>query len=440
MTGACYLLETRKTKVLVECGLRQGNNFSEDFNSRRFSFNASKIDAVFASHAHADHIGRIPKLVKEGFHGKIYSTPPTKDFAKIVLLDSEKIIREEAHKEGREPLYDADDIKKTVSLWRTVEYHEEVVTNDVKAEFINAGHILGSSCVKISAEGKTVVFSGDLGNEQTPFIQYAEEIENADYALIESAYGGRRHDDSKTGRELLEDIIEGVVQQKGTLLMPAFALERTQQILFDLNALVENRRIPQVPVFVDSPLAIKLTDVYRKYSKDERYFRKEATDLIRGGDAIFDFPGLELTKTSAQSRRIDRAPAPKIIIAGSGMSEGGRILRHERTYLSDPNTTLLFIGFQVEGSMGRRILDGAKNINIFGDNVDIKAKSLSIHSYSAHADQPRLLEWLYPMRLSLKKVFVVQGEEEQSKILSEKIRDEFAIKTHIPSFGETTVL
>ncbi|MEK7114539.1 MAG: MBL fold metallo-hydrolase, partial [Patescibacteria group bacterium] len=297
----------------------------------------------------------------------------------------------------------------------------------------------------VSAEGKKIIFSGDLGNVPAPLVKDTEIINKADYVLIESAYGGRIHEDLETRKEILEDSMEETVKAGGVLMIPAFAMERTQELLYELNELVENGRIPKMPIFVDSPLAIKLTSVYKKYSQNPDYFDQEALSALRKGDAIFDFSGLKLTLTTEQSKEINDVPPPKIIIAGSGMSQGGRILHHEYRYLSDPKNMILFIGYQSQGSLGRRILDGAKigrpfSVKIFGEEIPVKCKVKAIGGYSAHADQPRLLNWLNPMRLTLKKVFIVQGEEDQMIPLAARIKDELAIETEIPSKGEEIVL
>ncbi|MBI3088674.1 MAG: MBL fold metallo-hydrolase, partial [Candidatus Colwellbacteria bacterium] len=252
--------------------------------------------------------------------------------------------------------------------------------------------------------------------------------------------GGRTHEAEGSRKGELENIIEGTIKDGGVLMIPSFALERTQELLYELNELVENGRIPRVPVFIDSPLAIKLTDVYKRYSKDPTYFNGEAISLLKGGDAIFDFPDLHLTPTTNESKKINEVPAPKIIIAGSGMSQGGRILHHEKRYLSDPKSTLLIIGYQASDSLGRQILDGAKSVKILGEEVPVRAKVKAIGGYSAHADQPALLNWLKPMRANLKEVFLVQGEEDQMLPLKQKIEDELAIDVRIPEAGEEAVL
>ncbi|PIP30036.1 hypothetical protein COX26_00810, partial [Candidatus Jorgensenbacteria bacterium CG23_combo_of_CG06-09_8_20_14_all_54_14] len=300
--------------------------------------------------------------------------------------------------------------------------------------------ILGSAILAVEAEGKRVVFSGDLGNMPPSFINPRESIPGADYVLVESVYGARVHEDLADRRDALEDLIEETVKAGGVVLIPAFALERTQGLLYELNELVEHGRIPRVPIFVDSPLAIKLTAVYQKYASDPRYFGPAAIASLKRGDALFNFPGLRMSLTKEQSKEINSVPPPKVIIAGSGMSQGGRILHHEVRYLPDPKSSILFIGYQAEGSLGRKILEGAKTVKLLGEEVAVRAKVKQISGYSAHADQPQLLEWLRPMRLSAKKVFVVQGEEIEALPLAQKIRDELAMDAVVPTEGEVVNL
>ena len=437
VTGSNYLIDD---SVLVDCGLNQGSSFLEKINFEPFAYDPKTIKAVLITHAHIDHIGRLPQLYKAGFRGDIFSTPPTKDFAEELLLDSESILSREARDKNKEPIYSIEDIENTMRLWKKVDYHEKFKINDLDIEFFNAGHILGSSVISVSSGGKRVIFSGDLGNSPAPFIKDAEVIENADYVLMESAYGDRLHENLGARKEMLEDFVEEIVKAGGTLMIPAFAMERTQELLFELNDLVENGRVPKTPVFVDSPLAIKLTSVYRKYSQDTKYFREEAIALLERGDAIFNFPGLKTTLTTEQSKEINNIPPPKVIIAGSGMSQGGRILHHEIRYLPDPKSAILFIGYQVNGSLGRLILNGEKWVKIYGEEIPVKCKVKLIAGYSAHADQRQLLNWLRPMRTSAKKVFIVQGEEEGASVLAQKVKDELAIEAVIPSVGEEFVL
>jgi len=440
VTGSNYLLESNGKKILIDCGLHQGSSYSELQNFEPFPYKPEEIEAIFITHAHIDHIGRLPQFYRTGFRGQIFSTPPTKDFSEFLLLDSEHILYEEARKRKKPPLYEISDVVATMALWHKVSYHEKVVVSGFEVEFFDAGHILGSSSIVVTVEGKRIVFSGDLGNNPSPFINSTEYIENVDYALVESVYGNRIHEDVSKRKEILEDLIEETVKSGGVFMIPAFALERTQEMIFDLNELVENGRIPRAPVFIDSPLAIKLTAVYQKYSEDPLYFNQESIRLIRKGDAIFNFPGLRMTLTTEQSKDINNVPPPKVIIAGSGMSNAGRILHHERLYLPDPKSAILIIGYQARGSLGRNLLEGAKTVKIFGETVPVSCRIKSISGYSAHADQNQLLKWVESMRLNVKKVFVVQGEEDQSLPLAQKIRDELAVEAEVPSPGDTVVL
>ncbi|RJQ29779.1 MBL fold metallo-hydrolase [Candidatus Parcubacteria bacterium] len=437
VTGANYLLEVQGEKILVDCGLHQGSYYAERENYEPFPYVPKDVTAVFVTHAHVDHIGRLPKLFREGFRGFIYSTPATKDFAEILLLDSHHILSEEAEREKRSELYSVGDVREVMKMWREVEYHKPIQYGNFRVEFLDAGHVLGSSIVKIYAEGKVIVFSGDLGNYPAPIVQRTEVVDAADYCVVESTYGDRVHEATGERQEMLEDALEDIVLAGGVMLIPIFALERTQEILFHLHELFEEGRVPKIPVFVDSPLAIKITAVYKKY---EDYFNKDTYHMVRHADDILNFPGLRVTLTTEESKEINAVPAPKVILAGSGMSQGGRILHHERRYLSDPKNMILFVGHQAKGSLGRRILDGAITVKIFGETVPVRCKKRVLGAYSAHADQPRLLEWLKPMRMRLKKVFVVQGEEEASSALAQKIRDELAVTAVVPESGETVTL
>jgi metallo-beta-lactamase family protein len=441
VTGSNYLLENGEGRILIDCGLQQGSRYCERQNFNPFGYDPASVDALFVTHAHIDHIGRIPKLYKDGFRGKIFSTPPTKEFAKHLLLDSEHILARDAEDMGLQQMYTEEDVENVMPLWETVKYHESIEFKGFKLEFFDAGHVLGSSFIVITnKDGKKIVFSGDLGNSPAPMIKNLEKVEGVDYALMESTYGARIHEDVKERKGILEDVVEETVKAGGVLMIPSFALERTQELLYELDELVENGRIPKVPVFMDSPLAIRLTEVYRKYSKDPMYFDNEAMERIKTGDAIFDFPGLEFTRTTEESREIAKVQAPKIIIAGAGMSQGGRIIHHEKIYLRDPKNTLFFVGYQAKGSMGRRLLEGAKEVKILGEKVPVRAKLRAVGGYSAHADQPALIDWVRPMSHSLKKLFLVQGEEDQMEPLKHKIMDELAVNTDIPTEGEEVVL
>lgn len=441
VTGACYLLETDATKLLIDCGLFQCPRFCEQKNEQPFPFNADALNALILTHAHIDHIGRVPKLVGEGFYGKIYSTKPTKDFAAIMLSDSLGILEKEARSENRDVFYTEKDIIKTLSLWEGVEYHHSFTVGDTTITLRNAGHILGSALVEIevpSREGKTkIVFTGDLGNSPNPLIAPTDMIAGAHHLIIESAYGNRVHERGAERKKRFERIIEDTVTKGGVLMIPAFSLERTQELLFELNDFIENNRVPRVPVFIDSPLAIKATNIYRKY---QRYFNKEAHKILAFDDNLFHFPGLTLTEKTEESKAINEVLPPKIIIAGAGMMQGGRILHHAKRYLSDSKSTLLFIGYQAKGSIGRRLIDGAEEVRIMGERIPVAATIKAIGGYSAHADAEALYGFVEHTKSTLKNVFVVQGEEEPALALAQRIHDNFAINTHVPMFGERMIL
>ncbi len=436
-TGANYVLESNGTKIMIDCGLHQGSHYAESENFEAFAYDPKEIAAVFITHSHLDHIGRLPSLVKAGFHGTIYSTTATQDFAELMLLDSEHLLASEAEREGKPALYNNEDIARVMHLWHGLEYHESVTIEGFKTELYDAGHILGSAIIHIEVEGKTIVFSGDLGNTPAPIIKPTEKIPSADYCLIESTYGDRVHEDVAGRKEMLEKAVIETVQAGGVLMIPTFAMERTQELLYHLHQLFEAKLIPRVLVFIDSPLAIKLTAVYKKH---ESYFNKETQDLARSGDDILNFPGLRLTLTTEQSKEINGLPAPKVIIAGSGMSNGGRILHHELRYLPDPKSEIIFVGYQADGSMGRQLLEGATEVKIFGVTVPVRARRVNIPGYSAHADQPHLLDWLSSMAPTLKKVFVVQGEQQSAETLAGKITEEFHVAAEVPTAAESVIL
>ncbi len=438
VTGANYLLETKQSKILIDCGLFQGGGAAKEMNRQKFAYQPKEIEAVLITHSHIDHIGRLPRLVKQGFRGKIFATRPTKDFVRVMLFDAERINREIAKTAGKEFIYDRADVEKTLELFQPIDYQEKIKLNEeISFCFREAGHILGSAIIEIWAEDQKIVFSGDLGNPPVPLLRPTEFIQEADYLVIESTYGDRIHESKDQRKDLLEDVIEDTVAQGGTLLIPSFALERTQEVLYELNELVENHRIPRIPIFLDSPLAIKLTEIYQGYPE---YFNQEAGYLIKSGDDLFKFPGLKMTLTGQESKKIEQVNPPKIIIAGSGMSTGGRILHHEKRYLADPKNTFLIICYQVPGTLGRKILDGAKTVRISGQEVPNKIQVRAIGGYSAHADQAMLCNWVRPMKDTLKKVFVVQGEEKPALALVQRIKDHLGLPAEAPEMGQVVSL
>ncbi len=438
VTGSNYILEAESgEKIIIDCGLFQGEDYAEDENFKDFPYNPSEIGAVFVTHAHIDHIGRLPKLVSEGYEGPVYSTEPTKAFAEYLLRDSVNIISREAEKFGVPPFCTPGSIEKLMKQWQGMKYHETVNHSPFSVTFFNAGHILGSAFLRVEADGKSVVFSGDLGNSPAPLIKEREPLPQVDYVVMESTYGGEEHESREEVVDRLEDVVEEVGQTGGVLLVPAFALERTQVLLHHIHELMAARKVPEMAVFLDSPLAIMMTEVYDSF-RDE--LDKETQEFLKNHEDLFDFPNLKKTKETEESKAIWGADSPKIIIAGAGMSQGGRIIHHEKKYLSDEKNIILIVGYQVEGSLGRQILDGEKEVEIHGERIPVRARVRSISGYSAHADEPQLLDWLRPARFELDGIFLVQGEIDHMEPLSVSIRDKMAIPVEIPERGRTVKL
>jgi metallo-beta-lactamase family protein len=433
VTGSNHMLEGAGAKILIDCGFFQGIKVCDDKNNNPFAYNPSTIDALFVTHAHLDHIGRIPKLMNEGFKGKIYSTPPTRQIAQLMLEDTVRIIDREAKADNHEPLYHKDAVERAMAHWETVPYEQDVVIGELHIRFRDAGHILGSAMLEVNHNGKKLVYSGDLGNSPSPLIEDTAILSNIDYLVMEAVYGDRLHVDKEQRIKVLEEVIEDTVSRGGVLMIPAFSIERTQDLLFELNGLVEGHRVPEIPVFVDSPLAIKVTEVFRE---SESYFNRETQADIKGGDDIFKFPKLRFTPATEDSIAIKDVPAPKIVIAGSGMSNGGRIMHHERLYLPDPNSTLLLVGYQAVGTMGRALQEGIKTVRIFDEDIPVRAKIVTIQGYSAHKDMNALIEFVTVLQDSLKKVFVVHAEPGVALFFSQRLRDYLGIDAYVPKDSE----
>lgn len=440
--GSCFLIEYQKEKILVDCGVH--HDIRDEKNYEALPFDAREIKAIILTHAHIDHSGLIPYIYKKGFRGKIYATPPSIDLCEILWEDAFGLMEDATEREGLPLLYTKNDLIEALKLFQGVPYYQEInISSTFSFVFYNAGHILGSTIVllkikKSEFEETKIIFSGDLGNPFNLLLPETDLIsEEADYCLVESTYGNRLHEDSEIRKELLEDAVEEVIRNRGVLMIPVLALERTQEILIELNDLVINRKIPLAPIFMDSPLAIKVTEIYKKYLE---YIRFEAFKIVSGGRGLFNFPGLTFTLTTEESKAINAVPAPKVILAGSGNSEGGRILHHEKKHLPDPHSILLIVSYQDKNSLGRKLLEGAKEVEIHNEMVKVNCKVQQISGYSAHADQRMLLNWIEPMRFRLKKLFIVHGEEEAANTLAQLVRDRFGVITEVPDNGEEVEL
>jgi len=435
VTGSnCFVETNGGTKFVVDCGLFQGDEQTENHNWDDFSYDPVDLDFVLLTHSHIDHMGRLPKLCKDGFKGYVYSTEPVSGFAEIFLQDTRKIMQDEARKKNKPELFTDQDISNTMTRFKTHKYYEVFKpSDDIQVTFYDAGHILGSCFILIEADDKKIVFSGDLGNPPVPLLRNTDKLPESDYVVLESTYGDRLHKESGERLDELEAVVKDTISAGGVLLMPSFAMERTQEILYELNDLTSKGRLGNIPVYMDSPLAIRATEVYKKYTD---YFDKEAKDIASSGDDLFNFPSLKLIENMEESKALDTDVSPKVIIAGSGMSNGGRIVFHEKRFLPEPSTTLAIVGFQVSGTLGRRLNNGDKNVNIMGEPVEVRAKVKEISSYSAHADQKKLVSWIENKTGKISKIFLVHGEPEAKEALQAKLEGQATSGVSIPKTNE----
>jgi len=457
VTGSCYYVETNHCKFLLDCGMFQGHSKEDALNEEPFPFNPAELDFILLSHAHIDHSGRIPKIFLDGFKGRVIATQATVDLCSIMLPDSGHIQefenewlnrkRRRAGKPPVKPLYTHQDAVDCLKLFQGVHYGETVrVSEDVRVRFNDAGHILGSSIIELwveeNGEETKVVFSGDLGNKGMPILRDPSIIESADYLIIESTYGNRLHQDNKNKVERFIDIILETVEKGGNVIIPSFAVGRTQEVIYELNKYMEKydeklEKLQSIPVFVDSPLAISATEVFRK---NLDCYDEEARAYIENGDNPLDFPGLQFARTPEESRALNERSDSMIIISASGMCEAGRIKHHLKHNLWKDKSTILFVGYQAEGTLGRRLVEGAKKVTIFGEEITVNARIEMIDGFSGHADKDGLLEWLGQFSKKPEKVFIVHGEEAVMKDFSKLINDRFNIETVIPARGESYVI
>lgn len=459
VTGSNFLVEGAGKKFLVDCGMYQGAAQDEMENSAPFAFNVNEIDFMLLTHAHIDHSGRIPKLYNEGFRKRIYATKATCDLCGIMLPDSGHIQEMEIEwrnrkrkREGKKPLpplYTAEDALKCLEVFCPVSYDEIIeIDENIHVRFNDAGHMLGSSIIEIwikeNGEEKKVVFTGDLGNNDIPLLDSPTMIDSCDYLVMESTYGSRLHMRNDDKAQMFLDIVSETLENGGTVVIPSFAVGRTQEILYEINKLKGEKpddeefkrkyeTIMKTPVYVDSPLAISATEIFRE---NMNLFEEEVQEDLRRGDNPLEFPGLKFTVTAEESKALNESNIPSIIISASGMCEVGRIKHHLKHNLWNPKSTILFVGYQAPGTLGYRIVNGEKKVKIFGDEIAVNARIEYIEGYSGHADQEWLLNFVYSFICKPKHIFLVHGEEESQIVLKDKIEETTSLPVTIPSFGD----
>ena len=459
VTGSNFLVEAAGKKFLVDCGMWQGREDIEIQNGEDFEYNPAEIDFMLLTHAHIDHSGRIPKLYNEGFRNKIYAHKATCDLCSLMLPDSGHIQEAEIEWKNRKrirkgekelpPLYTAEDALKSLEVFEPVKYDEIVeITPDIHVRFNDAGHMLGSSIIElwVKEDGKETktVFTGDLGNNDIPLLSEPTMIESTDYLVMESTYGSRLHLRNEEKAKMFLDIVSETLDNGGTVVIPSFAVGRTQEILYEINKLKDiitdeefKRRyktLMKSPVYVDSPLAISATEVFKE---NMELFDEETQAQIMQGDNPLEFPGLEFTRTADESKALNEDPKSSIIISASGMCEVGRIKHHLKHNLWNPKSTILFVGYQAPGTLGYSIVNGAKKVKIFGEEIAVNARIEYIEGYSGHADQEGLMNFIYSFITKPKHIFLVHGEPESQDILQAKIEEETKIGVTVPEFGET---
>ncbi|HWR40585.1 MAG TPA: MBL fold metallo-hydrolase [Patescibacteria group bacterium] len=452
VTGSSYLLETGEQKYLIDCGMFQGSKAITSLNNRPFLFDPASVDGVLLTHSHIDHSGLLPKLCKAGFKGPIYCTKVTAELCGIMLPDSAHIQQfdaEIANRKGQragkkpvEPLYTVDDACLCLQQFSSVWYNKELeLSPELKVKFRDAGHILGSSMLEIwvteNNQTSKIVFSGDLGQPNQPIIKDPTIIEAADYVVVESTYGNRSHA-PEDPVELLGQYVRETVKKGGNVIIPAFAVGRTQTLLYHLHNLLEAGKIPDIPVIIDSPLAISATSVFTRNIQE--YDQEAFQMMFEMHDNPLTLPQLRVTKTAEESRELNKLDQPAIIISASGMADAGRILHHLKHNLWRPESTVLFAGYQAQGSLGRRLVEGAKKVKIMGEEISVKATIHNMEGFSAHADQRQLLEWLEHIKEKPANVFIVHGEPEMSEPFARLLNEKFQWATCVPKFGDTAVI
>ena len=439
VTGSCHLVSTNEHKILLDCGMFQGGKAMEALNHEDFPFNPAEIECVLVSHAHVDHCGRLPLLVKGGFKGPIYASDATADLLSVMLLDSAHIHEQDAEWQSKrnmragkpavEPLYTTHDVEDTVKLIRPVRYDQLLELNDqMKAVFNDAGHILGSAIIELfckeNEETRKLVFSGDLGMNERPILNDPKIIHKADYVVMETTYGNRIHEENATSISKLLEIAVMTAKRGGNVVIPSFAVGRTQELLYELNKLYDGTgpmhdALKDIPVYVDSPMAIRATEIFRD---NAQVYDEETRKYILSGDHPLDFKNLTFSQTSAESQAINANPKPKIIISASGMCDAGRIRHHLKHNLWGKKNSIVFVGYQAEGTLGRRLLDGAKTVSLFGEEIGVSAEIYNLEGFSGHADRDSLFAWLSGFEKQPKKIFLVHGETDSKEDFADYVK------------------
>lgn len=452
VTGSSFLIETDKAKVLVDCGMFQGSRMIQELNRRPFLFTPASLSAVVLTHAHVDHCGLLPKLVKEGYGGPIHSTKVTQELCGIMLPDSahiQELDTETANRKGARagrapltPVYSADDAYRAIQQFVSHPYQSMVeIAPGITVRFQVAGHIMGAAMVEMYIEeaGKTVklLFTGDIGQPGQPILRDPVAIERTDYLIMESTYGDRAHPIYDKEAELAK-VVKETIERGGRLIIPSFAVGRTQVLLYHLQNLFKAKKIPSIPVIIDSPLAINATNIVLRNPQE---YDVEASKLYeKQNHSLMDMPQLRFTRTSDESRALNQLEGPAIIISASGMADAGRVLHHLKHNLWRPEASVLFVGFQAEGSLGRRLADGAKRVKIYGEQISVRAHIYDLEGFSAHADQEQMLEWLKNLSCRPTNLFIVHGEYDAARQFAETIQKELGFSTYIPQYGETAII
>ncbi len=452
VTGSRYRLEAAGLNILIDCGMFQERPFlKRNWNDPPFP--PESIDFLLLTHAHLDHVGLVPRLVSQGFNKPIITVEPSVDLAEIVMLDAARIQEEDAQykakrhqKEGRRPkhtaspLYTVNDAKKALPLFRGVKFREPVQLNDqVTVTFREAGHILGSAFLEIAVKQnnatRRIVFSGDLGQWSTPLINDPTPLDTADCVVMESTYGDRSHKDAGTIEEQLANIITDTTQRGGNVVIPTFAVERAQELIYYMGKLIESQRIPTLPVYLDSPMAINVTELFHRYC---RYLNEESRcNFEQRQTPDLKFPSLRLARTAKESIAINNIKGTNIILSSSGMCTGGRIKHHLRRDITNPNATILFVGYQAQGTLGRQIVNGDPEVRIHGRHWPVKAKIAQIFGMSAHGDRDDLLHWLTAAKQPPKQLFLTHGEEDAATALAATIKEKLGLKVTVPDYEQT---